>query len=268
MGHTNKKKLDDLLDGLQNDSQETKPYSGTGNSGFDTSTDTVSGRGINSKAVDRKRIPRLDWEADIVDSSFLDLNKYRDEDSLFPKCPDAEHPEGSVPGLEEICRYVPMVNAFGRKFYLEKMDTGLYPDDKGLKFRCFASLLDYEGVPWKVSRFKHRIKCNSNGMYVQECAVVEFGIPYGGNDPDSWMQWKARNILVETVGSQEKESRVSNAEYSHEDAGVYYFPIASAKGEVCEPGVFGHDELAGYSTSHQVLDWEWIETLKRSSNSK
>jgi len=263
MGHTNKKKLEDLLDELEkeNGGNDQTPFDSTGLSDDDWGSDSSDFSG--SWSVEKEWIPDLGWQPDIrlgLNESLKQYESLRDFQQDHTSYRNAEIPSSYKMGLDDICRYVPLVKETGKRVYNEIRDENpLHFGALGLKVH--TSLLDTETVPWKVSKYRIRKEKEGTERDVA-AAVVEFGVPCrSGSDAELLSQ--VIETLKATTGHQNNELNLEQAEFSHEDEDIYYFPLKARAGGVSLPGVMTYNDLIGVSSTAPVLDWEYVETLKK-----
>jgi hypothetical protein len=289
MGHTNRKKFEDLLNEVSNSSQQqnsneqpqqfdnNNTFQESHNQGEQSSSEDTTTDSLNVKY---HRVPDMDWEP----KSNLKVGGelVRTASEQFIGNVQGKFPTSGKPDLRETCLFVPAVKRgiSGCKLPPEEDNAEIDSDKINAteiaskdyllrghsfqKIRLYASVLESYNIPWTISKYKLKIRSEGE-VYAEITAIVEFGITYTGNSPESELEWEVRHNLEQTAESMAVESHFSRAEHTHEKDGIYYFPIGSNFIYVAACGVFNNSSLMNHQTSHDVLEAEHMEILKQGS---
>jgi hypothetical protein len=255
MGHTNKKKLEELLDELKDDSGR-QDHTSFGSRTFDNSDDPFNDDSLDPE-IEREWVPDLNWSPDIRLDHDQTLEDYASEHRSFPH---TEVPSSRQRNLLEICKYVPLVKNSWRQYSNEISEKSRL-DHGALPLKICTSFLDSRSVPWKISKYKIKKK-DSGSTKTIASAVVEFGVPAERSMSDEEVLKQVIRALKQTTDSQNRELNLEKAEFSHEDSGIYYFPLEGRLGGVSFPGVMAYEDLIGHNSSSPVVKWKRLETLK------
>jgi len=283
MGKTNRKKFQDLLDEVSNNTQQSTPNRDFQDS-FTTDENTFQEEQEDNSVFDdtedeslttKNWVPSMNWEPKSHFQIGEDL-VWEAGQKIRPV--HGQVPRQGTPDLEETCLFVPAVKGGVSQSSLpcQTVGTGVGQNKKNAadwisnnylnvdgsfhRIKLYASILESYDIPWTVSKYKLKIR-KSGEVYYKITAIIEFGVLHFGDDP----LWEVRHHLEQTTDSMAKESYYSQAEYSYERDGVYYFPIGSNKGHVAACGVFNNSGLMNHSTSDDVLEAEHLQVLKQGS---
>jgi len=287
MGKTNRKKFQDLLDEVSNNTQQYTPDRDFQNS-FTTDENTFQEEQEDNLVFDdsedeslttKNRVPSMNWEA----KSQLQIGKRLVLEAT--KCfnpVNGQVPRQTTPNLEETCLFVPVIKGAVNRSGLSRDGFGvgdnqvnaadwvskdyLMVDGRFHKIKLYASILESYNIPWAVSKYKLKIR-TSDDVFYKVAAIIDCGVIYTGNNPSSELEWEVRHHLEQTTDSTSMECHYAEAEHTHEKNGVYYFPIGSNERHVYVFGVFNNSSLMNHSTSHNILGAEHMDILKKGSRS-